>query len=215
MDLRPNEQRAKMAILMLMIVMILYLISLFSDTLEYQLITSGSIDSESAESNDLRQRILGIILIAAIIVCATLFIRWFRRAYYNLHCRISHLDYEEAAARTYWFIPILSLFKPFGIAKEIFKKTEFYLEKNKPNYTSTTSINPVRIWWTFWVLSSLLGYLVARISLNAITIEDFQTVCILNIISDIIRIVAAVFAIRMIKEYGKIETLFYETEFMS
>jgi hypothetical protein len=215
MELRPNEQRAKMAILMLMIIMILDIISLFSNTLEYQLLTSETIDLVSANANDLRQQIIGIIYLASLVVSATLFIRWFRRAYYNLHCRVNHLRHEETAARTYWFIPILSLIEPYKITKEMFFATEFYLKKNIENYKSLTTTHNINLWWTFWVITSILGNIIFRMSLNADTIDKLITICQLNLIDNVSSIIAAFLAIKMIKEYGKIETLFFETEVKS
>ncbi len=110
--MKPNEQRAKTAIILIIIVMIFDVISLFSDSLEYGLLTSLEITTEAAESNDTRQQIIAIFYLVAYIISAVTFISWFRRAYYNLHSKVDNLDNSEAAAAYSWFIPFVNLYKP-------------------------------------------------------------------------------------------------------
>ena len=140
------------------------------------------------------------------------FIRWFRRAYYNLHKRADVLNYAENQATISWFIPFISLYRPFQITKEIFEETESYLSNNKPNYEERTSIKYVNLRWTFWIFSNILGNISFRVSLKAETIEELQNASLLNIFNDFIGLPTGIFAILMIKEYSKIETIFYETE---
>lgn len=210
--LKPNEGRSKIAIQLIIVVMIFDLISLFSNILEYQLLNSEFISPEMANASDTRQQIIGIVHLIVMIISSVTFIQWFRRAYYNLGQRIGSLNHSDHWAALAWFFPIISLFRPYHIAKEIFSETEEYLERNLANYNETTSDSKIGIWWTFWIISNIIGNIAFRISLNADTLESLQTANIFNCLSDISSITAGILAILVIKEYAKVETLFYETE---
>ncbi len=210
--LKPNAGRSKLAIQLIIVVMIFDLISLFSNILEYQLLSSEFISPDIASENDTRQQIIAIVHLVVIIISTVTFIQWFRRAYYNLGERIGSLNNSEYWASLGWFVPFISLYRPYHIAKEIFSETEEYLEQNLANYKETTSDSKIGIWWTFWIISNIIGNIAFRISLNADTLESLKTANILACLSDISSIPAGIFAILMIKEYAKIETLFYKTE---
>lgn len=210
--MKPNEQRAKTAIILIIVVMIFSVISLFSDSLEYGLLTSSEITSEAAESNDTRQRIIAIFSLIAYIISIVTFISWFRRAYYNLHSKINNLDNSEAAAAYSWFIPIVNLYKPQNIMKEIFEETELFLEQNIEKYNTPTNISKVQLWWTFWIVVNILSNIQFRMSLNADTIDELINSNIFSMVVTILSIPLAIVTINVIKEYSKIETLFFNTK---
>ena len=210
--MKPNEQRAKTAIILIIVVMIFSVISLFSDSLEYGLLTSSEITSEAAESNDTRQRIIAIFSLIAYIISIVTFISWFRRAYYNLHSKIENLDNSEAAAAYSWFIPIVNLYKPQNIMKEIFEETELFLEQNIEKYNAPTNISKVQLWWTFWIVVNILSNIQFRMSLNADTIDELINSNIFSMVVTILSIPLAIVTINVIKEYSKIETLFFNTK---
>lgn len=210
--MKPNEQRAKTAIILIIVVMIFSVISLFSDSLEYGLLTSSEITSEAAESNDTRQRIIAIFSLIAYIISIVTFISWFRRAYYNLHSKINNLDNSEAAAAYSWFIPIVNLYKPQNIMKEIFEETELFLEQNIEKYNAPTNISKVQLWWTFWIVVNILSNIQFRMSLNADTIDELINSNIFSMVISILSIPLAIVTINVIKEYSKIETLFFNTK---
>ena len=210
--MKPNEQRAKTAIILIIVVMIFSVISLFSDSLEYGLLTSSEITTEAAESNDTRQRIIAIFSLIAYIISIVTFISWFRRAYYNLHSKIENLDNSEAAAAYSWFIPIVNLYKPQNIMKEIFEETELFLEQNIEKYNAPTNISKVQLWWTFWIVVNILSNIQFRMSLNADTIDELINSNIFSMVISILSIPLAIVTINVIKEYSKIETLFFNTK---
>ncbi len=58
--LRPNAKRAKNAITLLWIILILEFVSIFLDYLQYALLSSPEISEEAANTNDTRQQIFGV-----------------------------------------------------------------------------------------------------------------------------------------------------------
>ena len=132
-SLKPNEQRAKAAIILIWIVLILEITSLVSSYLQYDLlqrISSGAIVSSfTAAANFIRQQIIGYVYFIAYVISAITFIRWFRRAYFNLHLRVDHLSNSEGWAAGSWFVPIINFYLPYKIMKELYQETQNLLFK--------------------------------------------------------------------------------------
>lgn len=97
-----------------------------------------------------------------IITIATIFffIRWFRRAYFNLYLldgvRLSRTEGWAAGA---WFVPLLNLYLPFFIFREIWMQTQ----RNIPEKTAPVSPGILWVWWAGFLASyygvNILGWL--------------------------------------------------------
>lgn len=129
--LKPNEQRSKIAIILIWIVLTIEIISGISSYFQLNLLQivagGGTISMEEAESNDNREQIIAIVFLLAYIISGITFIMWFRRAYYNLHQRVNHLADTDGWAAGSWFVPIISLYRPFKIMRELYKETRTLL----------------------------------------------------------------------------------------
>ena len=144
------------------------------------------------------------------ILSAVMFIQWFRRAYYNLHQKINHLSYSEGWAAGAWFVPILNLFRPYQIMKELYNETKNILLKNGLNISKSFSTNLLGLWWTLWIIGNFLGQAVFQSARSAETIDELTTMTMLNMASSIFGIPLALIAIKVIKDYSNIETLLNE-----
>ncbi|MEC8831353.1 MAG: DUF4328 domain-containing protein, partial [Bacteroidota bacterium] len=120
--IRPNKKRAQSAEYLIWILLGLGLISLYSSYLQYDLLLKIQegfyVSDHEITSNDLREGIIGVVITILYVVSVITFIRWFRRAYYNLSSR-TDIRYDEGWAAGSWFVPILNLFRPYQIMKEI------------------------------------------------------------------------------------------------
>lgn len=215
--LKPNLQRNKNAILLIWIVLITDVLSLFSDCFQYLLLTDAQdgiiILPSQAEANDTRQQVLAIVHLLAYIVSVVFFILWFRRAYYNLHQRFpGKLDYSEGWAAGAWFVPIISLFYPYKIMKELYVYTDEYNTMNQPGYESKTKTTWVGIWWTFWIVNNASGQFSFRYSLRAQGVEDFITYTQISLADDILSIILGIVTMKVIRDYSKMEEVFYELQ---
>ena len=141
--LRPNEQRAKTTILFLYISIVIDIIAFVGDYLQYNLLTNASngisIGIDEANSNDLRQRLISLINLIIIIVSGIVFIRWFRRAYFNLHQKTDYLYNSEGWAAGGWFVPIVCWYKPFQIMRELYEETDKILMNSIEGYKERTN----------------------------------------------------------------------------
>jgi hypothetical protein len=211
-NLRPNEQRAKNAIILIWIVLALGIVNLISSYMQYDLLQTaangGFISVTAAKANDTRVQICSIIYLIAYIVSGITFIMWFRRAYFNLHQKVNYLAHSEGWAAGSWFVPIICLYRPYQIMKEIYVETkELFIKKGfseKVDY----STNYLGWWWTLWLISAFIGNLSWFVFRNADnSIDKFITITVVQMIVNVLGIPLALITIKIIKDYSKIEPL--------
>ena len=214
--LKPNGQRAKIAIMLIWTVLTIEIISILSDYLQYNLLQTvandGQISSETATDNDLRQKIIAIIYLVTYIISGITFIRWFRRAYFNLHLKAETLSFTEGWAAGSWFVPFISLYRPKQIMKELYVETQSLLTTKQEDSTVNLNTQFIGWWWALWLIASFLGQFVFRYSLKAESLEALTTATIASIIASIIGIPLALITVKIIKDYAEIEPLFYKLE---
>lgn len=215
-NLKPNGSRAKTAIILICIVLGLEIISLISGFFQYNLLQNAAsgtvISTEEANANDLREQIIGLFYSLAFLVSGITFIMWFRRAYYNLHQKVSSLSYGEGWAAGAWFVPILNWFRPFQIMAELYKHTPEVLLKHNIEIQQKLQKTNLAIWWTLWLSSSILAQVVLQFSRNASTIHELITVTNLEMISNIIGIPLALITLKVVSNYAKMEPLLFEIQ---
>jgi hypothetical protein len=211
--LKPNGQRAKNAIILIWIILVLDVLSLISGYFQYDLLSTvangGFISPVQATLNDLREQIIAILYLLASIVSAIMFIQWFRRAYFNLHLHVDYLLHPEGWAAGSWFVPIVSFYRPYQIMKELYEESIELLEK-RGIHIPNISMNYISVWWAFWILSSIFGQIILRITLKSNTVDDYIFTTICSMIQNIVNIPLALLAIQVIKNYAKLEPHLFE-----
>ncbi len=136
-----------------------------------------------------------------------MFIQWFRRAYYNLHQKINHLSHSEGWAAGAWFVPILNLYRPYQIMKELYRETKNLLVTNEISISRNFSTGTLGWWWALWITGNILGQFVFRYSMRAETIDELTTMTIARMVSNIVGIPLATITGKVIKDYSNIEPL--------
>ncbi|MBK7871080.1 MAG: DUF4328 domain-containing protein [Saprospiraceae bacterium] len=209
--MKHNLQRAKQIIVVFWILLGITIVSLISELLQLNLLnrfSSGYFDDQSATINDMRQGIIALLNFAVIIFSIIFFIRWFRRAYYNLHkIGVRGLRYSEGWAAGAWFIPFVNLLYPYQIMREIWLETQRAITSN--NYIKNANL--VGWWWALYLVSNTFSYISMRISLESNTIEELTNASIVNALGFFIEIPAILATIFMIQETAAFEQKLYTT----
>lgn len=211
-NLRPNEQRARNAILLIWIVLAVEIVNLISSYMQYDLLQTvangGFISDEAADANDTREQICGIVYLIAYLISAITFIMWFRRAYYNLHQKVRPLAHSESWAVGGWFVPIVNLYLPYQIMKEMYVKTKELFTKKGLSDQVDYSTGYLGWWWTLWLINSFVGNFILRFALkHTETVDDYILLTIAQMISGTIGVVLAIITIIVIKDYSDVEPL--------
>ena len=207
--IQPNRQRAKNAIILIYIVFILEIITLISYYFQYDLLQTfkngGGGSMEAADANDARVQIIAIIYLITFLISAITFIQWFRRAYFNLHMKVNHLSHTEGWAAGSWFVPIISLYMPYNIMKELYMETKELLTKKGLLDSENLTTNSLGLWWTLWIINNIIGQVVWRYPGE--TIDELIGGTVASMLGSVIGIVLALITVKVIKEYSDIEPL--------
>jgi len=213
-SLKPNGQRAKNAITLIWIVLAVEIISLISGYFQYDLLQTvangGEILTETATANDTREQMIGIIYLIVYFISAVTFIQWFRRAYFNLHQKVAYLAHTEGWAAGGWFVPIVSLYRPFQIMKELYQETKELLIKKGINVNSNFTTSSLGWWWTLWIINTIIGQFVFRYSMKAESIDEVTISTVASVIGNIAGIPLALITVKVIKDYSIVEPLLIE-----
>lgn len=208
--LRPNSLRAKAALIFLylifgllgaiaitqMVVFILYptdIFSLISLGVPFLILTYA-------------YKGLNILYFLFLIVSAVLFILWFRRAYFNLGLRTQLTDSDRWAAGA-WFVPILNLFRPYQMMREMYLCTGRIFTKHLGSVPAGFTMKHLGWWWGFWISGNIASLISTRIAKNATDIMVMKYSVLGEFFITVVVLVACFFAVRVIKRYAAIERL--------
>ena len=209
--LRPNEERAKGAIMVIWLLLAVEVVSFISSGMQYSFLqraaSGGTISETDAMANDLREGVIAAIYFIVYLVYIITFIMWFRRAYFNLHQKSKKLQFSEGWAAGSWFVPFLNLYRPFQIMNELYTETKRLLVKNGISEKDIYPINYLPTWWTLYIVTTFVGNIVLRIGFNADTINNFIAVTIGDMIMSILGVALSLVTIKVIKDYSKVEPL--------
>lgn len=179
-------------------------VTLVSKTLSGQTITEGD-----ATANDMRQQTIAILQLAAYVITAVFFLIWIYRAQRNLPALgIRRPQYSPAWAVGWFFVPILNLFRPYDVVKELWKETnpdvgvsdtflKQYSSTTKP-YSSKSML--IGLWWGFWIASGIVARVASRLSSESSGINEVIAGTWVSMASDALSIVGTLFAILIVKE---------------
>ncbi|MGS4344359.1 DUF4328 domain-containing protein [Myroides odoratus] len=213
---KPNGQRAKNAIILIWIMLALDIISVISGYFQYdllQMVANGNeISIEQANANDTREQIIGLLYLIAFIISAVTFIQWFRRAYYNLHLRVTNLSYTEGWAAGSWFVPILCLFRPYQIMRELYVETKALVTRKGVVINSNFTTSTLGVWWTFWLINNVMGQFVFRYAQRAETIDELTISTVTSMATNIVGVLLALLTIKVIANYAAVEPLLLESD---
>jgi hypothetical protein len=212
-EIKPNDKRVRMLLFLMWIMLGLEIVSMISGYFQYDLLSAikngNDVTIEAANANDLREQVLGIVYIVAYVLTSVFFLMWFRRAYNNLHQKVDNLSFTEGWAVGSWFVPILNLIRPYQIMKELYVENKELLLQTD-SYFSGLRTHKIGWWWGFWLASNAIGQVVFRFSLNAESLTELIDLTIINIISNVIGIVLALFTINVIRDLSDAEQVMFD-----
>lgn len=207
--LRDNSRRAKSLILVFWVFIAISVLAVISDYLELQLLKriqfGALVTEETADANDLRQGVIGIVQMCIYSTTIFVFLRWFGRAYANLDRLGVRLQHKKGRALYSWIIPFVCLFWPVQIMKEIWTKTQRVIRKRDPFYNISSGSLAIGVWWMLFVFSNFIGNYVLRTAWNSETLEDSISTTEAYLISDLLQIPEALLVIFIVSRISGME----------
>lgn len=171
-------------------------ISIYSNYLEYQFLSdfqNGLYSSQeqafaASEANDKRNQLIFFAYLLVFIVSGFLILRWIHRA--NSIARqlgAQGMRFTPGWSIGYYFIPILSLWKPYQAMQEIWQASH-----NPKNWSAVQPSSILGLWWFFWLAKNIFDRVFARMSLR---VEDIQGFLNLNIAAQVSEVMAITLAL--------------------
>lgn len=192
------------------------IISLGSNFLEYQLLsdyqngvyTSREQAIADGEANDQRQQMVALVYLAVFIVSGFLILRWIHRANYNARqLGAKDMEFTPGWSIGYYFIPILTLWKPFQAMDEIWRASH-----NPNNWSTEKASSILGLWWFLWIVTNILGQAVFRMSSGAEELQEFMNLNIFTQVSDALEIPLALVTLSIINSIYRAQSIAYESK---
>jgi len=207
--MRPNSERAQLAVKMIWIVLVIQVIAIILDLIQLNIlkeIAAGeSVAHRVTEANDARQSYISISFMIAWIISGVTFIQWFRRAYYNLQTLVDDLSWDESWVVGAWIIPILNLYRPFQMMRELYSRSIIYLSETGLENDMKVSLTPVAWWWFIWIFRIALNAVIATFLILNPENDQMLNITRMNIIGGLLLIPLAVITVTVIRNYSVVE----------
>lgn len=165
-------------------------------------------DEVGLANNALRELISGLQFVV-FVGTVVLFLRWISRVYQNLPTLGARkLEFTSGWAIGSWFFPILNLWRPFQIVREI------WWMSISPGATDATAPHsaprtPALLtwWWITWLITAFLGQLILKLSLRGKSLSEFLWLTYITVAHDLIKILAAVLVIQIVRQISTAQDL--------
>jgi hypothetical protein len=191
---------------------IVSLVALISSYLQSQLIITiinGEFFTEDELlANDAREGFIAIVYFIVTIVVIIMFLVWVNRANKNIHSFQKPVPtFTSGWAVGWFFVPIMSLFRPYQVVSEIWKASnpDISPELNTVEHIQASGI--VVLWWAFFLLSNFVGQIASRLLFDDDTLTDFLTSTYAYIVSYAIDVIGIIITIIMVRKISQFQEL--------
>jgi len=208
-----GHSRAQWVMVLLSIVILVDVLAVIFDFSQIQLLSrvQAGIPVTEAEAiaNDSRQAIMGFVYLVAFIVTGIAFCFWIHSSHRNLPALGARgLKYSPAWAVGGFFVPVLNLFRPYQVTKEIWKASDPNVGPGSGLDWQDAPTSPlIGWWWVIFIVSSFAGYFLLRMALSAETISDFMSLSVVTLVMDSVDILAAILAIILVRTIDQRQTI--------
>ena len=192
----------------------LAIISIGSNFLEYQLLSdyqSGAyISQEKAaadgEASDQRQQVVAAMYLLVFVVSGFMILRWIHRSNYNARrLGAKEMVFTPGWSVGYYFIPILTLWKPYQAMKEIWKAS------HNPNDWATEKAGSILgLWWFLWIVTNILGQAVFRMALGAEELQELMHLNVITQVSDALAIPLALVTLSIVNSIYRAQSVAHD-----
>ena len=177
-----------------LVMLCVYIFVLACNTLTglYELIEFANYKADFVPARFLISQIVSgwvaLVFLLVYLLTAIFFLKWIYRANKNLQLLgDGRMEFSATAAVVWYFVPIANLFKPYQAMRDIWKKAH-------QAWHADSRLLPG--WWTLWIISILIGQIVAR--QHSVTIGEYRLAAITTIVSHLLNMALGFSAIALI-----------------
>ena len=197
-EFRDLSRHTTILVWMLRLGALLAVLAVWSNWLQLELL-SRHYTLEEAQANDLRERSIALSVVVVSLATFIVFGRWIVVAHRNLPALgAEDLDVRPGWAVGWFFVPFANLWKPYQAMRTLWKASH-----DGPRWEYGDGHFLLGLWWTLWIVSSVLGSVFFRTTMRATTIPqiiDSTRAVLVNSAIDIPQYIVAWFLVKMIWE---------------
>jgi hypothetical protein len=198
--LRENAARAQQTITMFQGLSVVLGLVILADFGYINLLGNGrGTEDLDATPLGIAHNLLAVIELIVMITAFVLFVRWLRRAYWNLHALGRRLEHSEGWAAGAWFVPLLNMFRPYSIVREVWRQTQLVA------FEQVTPHGLLRAWWLLFILHGIVSNITSGMAGSANTIEQLQSAVWGNAITAMLMLGTAVLTIQLVRRIASYE----------
>jgi len=207
----PINNLSKWVSWIFLILIVLNLIAILSRYAQAELlkraIAGGIITESEATANDMREAVIGFVQFGLYVTSGILFLIWIHRAYKNLHSiRADGLRFTPGWAVGWFFVPIMSLFRPYQVVSEIWRASNPKIDlADTTSWQTSVSSSVVGWWWAFFLISNFVANIALRTVFSGEELSDLLTSTYAYIVSDAIDVVGILITILMVRRIGQFQ----------
>jgi hypothetical protein len=160
----------------------------------------------------LLQGLVYLLQLPVYIFTIVFFLIWLNRAHKNLApLRAQNMEFSSGWAVGWWFIPFANLVKPYQVMQEVWRESDPDFDAGSGFLSNSAGTAPgyMSLWWAFWIISNIFSNICSRVY----DPENMSTVAIsgyLFVITGIVSIIAAVLAIKVVRDITRRQDERYE-----
>ena len=198
--LRENAARAQQTITMFQALAVVLGLVILADCGYLNMLGSGrGTDDIDATPMGIAHNLLALVELIVLITAFVLFVRWLRRAYWNLHALGRPIEHSEGWAAGAWFVPFLNMFRPYSIVREVWRQTQLVA------FEQVTPHGLLRAWWLLFISHGIVSNITSKMGNRATTIEQLQSAVWGNAITSILMLGTAVLTIQVVRRIASYE----------
>lgn len=188
----------KLLIVMLWVSLAMEIVSMLANFGQLSLV-SREYTIQEAEANDSRIVVIGGVYLLNFIVTGIIFLKWIYRAHINARgFGAQGMTHTPGWAVGSFFIPILCLFRPYQAMRQLWQTS-----RDPLNWEVQEAGAVLPVWWTLWIISSILGQVIFR--MDAGTVDEIKTSTMVSISSDIVGVLLCLVAITLVKTISRMQ----------
>jgi hypothetical protein len=202
---RDPRPLSKFVTALLVMTLFWSLVAIWSGLLQLELLNRVSLGQtiapEVANANDTREHVFALVRVGLFIFTVVVFARWIYVVARNIRSLgADRLQFTPGWAVGYYFIPIVNLWRPYQAMKEIWKASHepVHWQLQKGSFLLVS-------WWTFWIISCLIGQMAVRTATSAKTASDYIDATTFSIASDVIEIPLCLIALVLVLRLSRVQ----------
>ncbi|WP_210521245.1 DUF4328 domain-containing protein [Hymenobacter terricola] len=200
MVLRDNTARAQQAVTIFQAMAVVLALTILSNFWYLNEVATGRTAAEiDASPLGLVHNLLIIVELVLMVTSLAMFIRWLRRAYWNLHALRRPMEHSEGWAAGAWFVPFLNLFRPYSIVREVWRQTQLVA------FEQVTPHGLLRAWWLLFVLHGIVSNVTGKMANSANTVVQLQSAAWGNILTAGLSLGTAVLSVLVVRRIASYE----------